>query len=98
MSLEHKNIHFILGFTKEKDIGSFLPLFPKNAKYTFCQANVPRAMDAKWLALQAALFDIKGKVIPEVNSALASVREKAGKEDIIFIGGSTFVVAELDNL
>jgi dihydrofolate synthase/folylpolyglutamate synthase len=98
MNLEHKKIHFILGFTKEKDIGSILPLFPKKANYTFCQANVPRALDAKWLALQAALYDIKGQVIPDVNSALAAVTEKAGSADIIFIGGSTFVVAELENL
>jgi dihydrofolate synthase/folylpolyglutamate synthase len=73
-------------------------MFPQNAYYTFCQANVPRAMDAKWLSLKAALFGINGKVIPDVNEALQSAREKAGDKDIIFIGGSTFVVAELKDL
>jgi dihydrofolate synthase/folylpolyglutamate synthase len=96
--LKYRQRYFILGFMKEKDIGFILPLFPTDAKYIFCQANVPRAMDAKWLSLQAALFDIDGEVIPDVNAALQHVMEKAGDEDIIYIGGSTFVVAELDNL
>jgi dihydrofolate synthase/folylpolyglutamate synthase len=98
LNMKYKKMHFVLGFTKEKDIGSILPLFPREAKYTFCQAKVPRAMDAKWLALQAALYDIKGEVIPDVNLAKQKVMEKARDNDIIFIGGSTFVVAELHNL
>lgn len=96
--MQYKDLYFILGFTKEKDISTILPLFPADASFYFCQANVPRAMDAKWLALKAALYDIKGEVIPDVNEALRVVKEKAGKRDIVFIGGSTFVVAELEDL
>ena len=96
--MKYNNLFFILGFTKEKDISTLLPLFPKNASYIFCQANVPRAKDAKWLALKAALYDINGQVIPDVNDALKAAIEKAGEQDIIFIGGSTFVVAELEDL
>jgi dihydrofolate synthase/folylpolyglutamate synthase len=55
-------------------------------------------MDAKWLALQAALYHIDGRFIPDVNTALKELLEKAGEEDVIFVGGSTFVVAELENL
>jgi dihydrofolate synthase/folylpolyglutamate synthase len=98
LNMKYRNLYFILGFMKEKDLGNILPLFPQNAFYTFCQANVPRAMDAKWLSLKAALFGINGKVIPDVNEALRKAREKAGDKDIIFIGGSTFVVAELKDL
>jgi len=96
--MQYKDLYFILGFTKEKDISTILPLFPADASFYFCQANVPRAMDANWLALKAALFDINGKVIPDVNEALRVVKEKAGRRDIVFIGGSTFVVAELEDL
>ena len=97
-SLKKGKLFCILGLMKEKDIAQILPIFPKNAEYIFCQARVPRAMDAKWLALQAALYHIDGQVIPDVNTALREAMEKAGKEDVIFIGGSTFVVAELDDL
>ena len=98
LNMKYRKLYFILGFMREKDIGSILPLLPAKADYTFCQADVPRAMDAKWLSLKAALFGLKGRVIPDVNEALRVVREKAGTRDIIFIGGSTFVVAELNEL
>jgi dihydrofolate synthase/folylpolyglutamate synthase len=97
-NLKMGKLYCIIGFMKEKDIAQILPFFPKEAEYVFCQANVPRAMDAKWLALKAALYHIDGRVIPDVNSALKEVMEKAGDEDVIFVGGSTFVVAELENL
>ncbi|MGD9329413.1 MAG: folylpolyglutamate synthase/dihydrofolate synthase family protein [Cyclobacteriaceae bacterium] len=96
--LKKRKLYCILGFMKEKDVAQILPLFPKDAEYIFCQANVPRAMDAKWLALQAALYHIDGRIIPDVNTALKELLEKAGEEDVIFVGGSTFVVAELENL
>jgi dihydrofolate synthase/folylpolyglutamate synthase len=96
--MQYNALYFVLGFTKEKDISTFLPLFPPDATFYFCQANVPRAMDAKWLALKAALYDIQGEVILDVNKALQAAKEKAGDQDIIFVGGSTFVVAELEDL
>jgi dihydrofolate synthase/folylpolyglutamate synthase len=98
VSLKKRKLFCILGFMKEKNVAQILPLFPKDAEYIFCQANVPRAMDAKWLALQAALYHIDGRVIPDVNTALKELLEKAEAEDVIFVGGSTFVVAELENL
>ena len=98
LKLEYKMLYCILGFMKEKDIGQILPLFPKDAQYVFCQPKVPRALDVKWLALKAALYDLKGEVIPDVNEALRVVLEKSSDGDIIFVGGSTFVVSELENL
>ncbi len=98
INLTKGKLYCILGFMKEKDIGQILPLFPKNAEYVFCQPKVPRALDVKWLALQAALYDLKGEVIPDVNEALRVVLEKSSDADIIFVGGSTFVVSELENL
>ncbi len=55
-------------------------------------------MDARWLALQAALYNLDGRVIADVNKALLTVLGKSGEEDVIFVGGSTFVVSELENL
>ena len=98
MNMKKGKLYCILGFMKEKDIGQILPLFPKNAEYVFCQPKVPRALDVKWLALQAALYDLKGEVIPDVNEALRVVLEKSSDADIIFVGGSTFVVSELEDL
>lgn len=98
LTMKCQKLHFILGFAKEKDISNILPLFPKDASYTFCQANVPRAMDAQWLGLQAALFNLDGLVIPDVNQALNHVMKVAGEKDVVFIGGSTFVVAEIKDL
>jgi len=89
---------FVLGFVKEKDIKMILPLFPKDALYYFCQANVPRAMDADILAREAENFDLKGKVIRDVNMAYRTAIRENGQNDIIYVGGSTFVVSELDCL
>jgi len=98
LKLQYNKLYFILGFMKEKDIGKILPLFPQDAEYVFCQPKVPRAMDTRWLALQAALYNLDGSVIADVNKALQMVLGKSGEEDVIFVGGSTFVVAELENL
>ncbi len=98
LSMPVNRYHFVLGFVKEKDIHSILPLFPQTASYYFCQADVPRAMDARILAYEAGLSGLKGRIIPDVNEALQEARKQSHKNDIIFIGGSTFVVSEIDTL
>ncbi|RFS14594.1 folylpolyglutamate synthase/dihydrofolate synthase family protein [Emticicia sp. C21] len=90
--------HFILGFVKDKNVEEILKLFPKDANYYFCQANSPRAMAAENLIKIAESIHISGYSILNVNDALKKVREIAQKDDFIYIGGSTFVVAELDEL
>lgn len=94
----HENLFMILGMSNDKDIGPVLSLLPQEASYTFCEAKLPRAMSAEVLREQAEAHGLKGRVIADVNEALDHVLEEAGENDLVFVGGSTFVVAELDNL
>ena len=70
-------------------------ILPKEADYYFTKAGIPRAMDEKDLADRAKKFGLKGEVFPTVKDALTQAKKEAGKNDLIFIGGSTFVVAEV---
>jgi dihydrofolate synthase/folylpolyglutamate synthase len=88
----------VIGMVKDKDISAVLQLLPQRANYYFCQSNIPRAMDAGILAEQAAAHGLRGKIIRDVNEAVKEAELNASKNDLIFIGGSTFVVAEIDNL
>lgn len=94
----YKNLFMIIGMVKDKDHGAVFNLLPKEAHYFFCQANIPRAMDAQELAKEAKAFGLIGAVLPNVNDALNMALQKAKPDDLIFVGGSTFVVAELNNL
>lgn len=93
-----KNLFIVLGMVKDKDISNVIRLLPREAYYFFCQATIPRALEAKFLAEKAKAAGLQGEVVQDVNKAIAAAKSKAGKEDFIFIGGSTFVVAEIDNL
>jgi dihydrofolate synthase / folylpolyglutamate synthase len=95
---QYKKLFIVLGMVKDKVRSEILALLPKEADYYFCQANIPRALEAHVLAHEALAFDLKGKVVPDVNEAIRQAKEKAGPDDFIFIGGSTFVVAEIENL
>ncbi|MBA4853365.1 folylpolyglutamate synthase/dihydrofolate synthase family protein [Emticicia sp. BO119] len=90
--------YFILGFVKDKNVEEILQLFPKDANYYFCQANSPRSMAAENLIKIAESIQLSGYSILNVNDALEKVRELAQKDDFIYIGGSTFVVAEINEL
>lgn len=91
----HKTLHFIFGTVGDKDPSAVLQLLPKNADYYFVKANLPRAMDAKELAIKAELVGLKGKIFSSIQSAFEKAKSVAGNNDLIFIGGSTFVVAEI---
>ena len=93
-----KKLFIVLGMVKDKDISSALHLLPKEAYYFFCQASIPRALDATILRDKANAIGLSGEIIKDVNRAIETAKTKADKEDFIFIGGSTFVVAEIDNL
>ena len=82
----------------DKDISALLQLFPKMASYYFCQAKIPRALPAASLAAQALEAGLHGVVIEDVNEAIKYARGVASPDDLIFIGGSTFVVGEIENL
>ncbi len=93
-----KDKYFILGFVKDKNIEEILKLFPKNAKFIFCMANSLRSMPPENLIEIANKVGISGYSILNVNDAIKFVLEKANQDDFIYIGGSTYVVAEIKNL
>lgn len=97
-SINYRRLHLVLGMVKDKDIADSLTLFPKEATFYFCQAKIPRALPAEELALQAKATGRQGVVVEDVNQALALARSAAQPDDLIFVGGSTFVVAEITKL
>jgi dihydrofolate synthase/folylpolyglutamate synthase len=94
----NSQLWMVIGMVNDKDISKVLDLLPKEATYIFCQANLPRAMDAELLASKALEKGLMGQVIPKVTDAIEFARKNAGTDDLIFIGGSTFVVAEIEDL
>ena len=90
----YKTLHFVIGMVNDKDIAGVLSLLPKDAIYYFTKASIPRALDEKQLMKIAAFFKLKGNTYPSVAEALAAARKNAEADDMIFIGGSTFIVAE----
>ncbi|MCI0751035.1 MAG: hypothetical protein L0Y35_04300 [Flammeovirgaceae bacterium] len=91
----YKNLHIVWGMVKDKDVMPVLSILPKHASYYFCQAKIPRALDAHVLCEKAREVRLSGVVVPDVNEAIASAMSRADKNDFIFIGGSTFVVGEI---
>ena len=91
---EYAQLHIVLGVVKEKDFSKILPFFPKEAKYYFCAANIPRSLDAKSLQLKASQNGLIGETYASVDEAVNAAKTVSKKEDLIYIGGSTFVVAE----
>lgn len=92
---EFDNLHFILGMVSDKDTDSILNHLPRSATYYFCSPNIPRAMDSYDLRDKAEASGLTGTVHTSVKKALTAAKKNAGKNDLIFAGGSTFVVAEL---
>ena len=92
---KYSNLHMVIGMVKDKDISSVLALLPKKATYYFCQPNLERALPATELVQQASNFQLKGKTFNTVEEALAAAKSSAHDDDLIFVGGSTFVVAEI---
>ena len=88
-------LHIVFGVVNDKDLKTVLPLFPKNAIYYFCKPNIPRGLDALELRQQCAKFQLIGEAYSSVDIAYKMALHTAGKNDFIFIGGSTFVVAEV---
>jgi len=91
---KQNQIHIIIGMVEDKDVDSVLKLLPEDAIYYFTKASIPRAMNEKVLAEKARCVGLKGKVYPVVKQAIDAAKEVADVRDIIFIGGSTFVVAD----
>lgn len=91
-------LFIVWGMVKDKAPGPILDLLPKYARYYFCQADIPRALDAHVLHAEAARYGLHGEVIRDVNAAKQAAIAAANPQDLIFIGGSTYVVAEINEL
>ena len=94
-SCTYRHLHFVIGMVNDKDVNSVLRILPREATYYFCKASIPRAMNEQELAGKARSCGLQGTTYPTVSEAYAAARKNAIPEDMIYIGGSTFVVAEV---
>ena len=92
---KYTDLHLVIGFVKDKNLEQILPLFPKNAHYYFCRPNIQRGLDELVLKTRALEFGLKGDTYSSVNEAVNAALGVADKTDFVFVGGSTFVVAEI---
>jgi dihydrofolate synthase/folylpolyglutamate synthase len=90
-----QKLHMVIGMVNDKDQSTVLSLLPAHARYYFTKANIPRAAEPEVLAAKAEAFKLRGECYPTVRQALSAALANAGKDDLVFIGGSTFVVAEI---
>ncbi|MGB5382578.1 MAG: folylpolyglutamate synthase/dihydrofolate synthase family protein [Lutimonas sp.] len=90
------NYLFVLGFVKEKNLEEILAIFPKTANYFFCKPEIPRGMEVKELKDKGNEVGLKGQMYPSVRAAYQAALARASEGDVIYVGGSTFVVAEMD--
>ncbi len=92
--MTYTSLHIVTGFVKDKEVEKVLPLFPGNAHYYFCKAQLPRALDEVTLTEMAAAHGLDGKAYPTVQHALQAAKQHAEKDDMILVCGSCFIVAE----
>lgn len=92
---KYDNLYIVFGVVNDKDLASILPLLPKEAKYFFAKPDNLRGLEPEILAAKAGEFDLIGEVCSSIPNAYAKARGVAGAEDLIYVGGSTFVVAEI---
>jgi len=93
--LDFDKLHVVFGMVSDKDMPGILMLLPKNATYYFCKPVIPRGLDAEILKKEADSAGLSGQTYPSVLQALHAARENAKYQDLVFVGGSTFVVAEV---
>lgn len=93
--LSYDRLHIVFGVVNDKDVTYILKLLPVNARYYFCKANLPRALGQQELKNQAQSFGLKGEAYDTVYDAFLAAKNAAENSDFVFIGGSTFVVAEI---
>lgn len=93
--LRYNRLHIVLGMVNDKNIDGILQMLPQSAVYYFCKAAIPRGLDAGILASKAIEFGLRGEIYDSVWAAFNKARYSAGMDDVVFVGGSTFVVAEV---
>lgn len=94
----YSHLYMILGFVKEKDLNPILAMLPENAKLIFCEPKIPRALLIDELKAKTSHLKQECDYVQDVNEAIKLAKTKAAADDMIYIGGSTFVVAEIDGL
>lgn len=92
---KYEKLHIVFGMVNDKDIEGVLSIMPKDATYYFCQASVKRAMPSQQLKTLAEAHELKGNTFANVLDAYNSARQNASQNDFIYIGGSSFIVADL---
>ncbi|MDN3658772.1 folylpolyglutamate synthase/dihydrofolate synthase family protein [Ferruginibacter paludis] len=90
-----RTIHFIMGMVKDKEVSKVLSLLPSNARYYFTNAHIPRALPAAELQAKASTAGLTGNCFDDVNDAIHSAKNAAGKDDVIIVCGSVFLVGEV---
>jgi dihydrofolate synthase/folylpolyglutamate synthase len=94
-TINYKQLHFVLGMVNDKNENKILNLLPKDGYYYFCKPNIARGLGVEKLFLKASNYQLKGEKFDSVNLAYEQAKKEAKPEDLIFIGGSTFVAAEV---
>jgi dihydrofolate synthase/folylpolyglutamate synthase len=94
-SMDVENLHFVLGFVNDKDLDAILRLFPKSATYYFTRADIPRALSERDLKTKAEAYGLMGDAYPASAEALNEAETQAQSGDLIYVGGSTFLVSEV---
>ncbi|HTH81825.1 MAG TPA: folylpolyglutamate synthase/dihydrofolate synthase family protein [Mucilaginibacter sp.] len=94
-AVNYKHLHMVIGMVNDKDSSKVLAMLPKKAVYYFCRPDIPRGLEAESLKTKAESFGLHGDAYPSVKAALAAAQENAEDNDLVFVGGSTFVVAEV---
>lgn len=88
-------LHFVLGVVNDKDIDKMLALLPKEARYYFCKANIPRGLKTSILKKKAKQYGLRGNCYKSVKAAYTQAKSNADSKDVVFVGGSAFTVAEV---
>ena len=91
----HQALHIVIGMVNDKDVNTVLSMLPQDATYYFTQASVKRAMPSDQFSQEASRHGLKGQCYPTVHDAYLAAKAASSEEDLIFIGGSTFIVADL---
>lgn len=97
-ALKPTQVHMVFGAVNDKDVTTILQLLPKHYTYYFCQAQIPRALPVTELKEKANTVGLVGEAYATVAEAIAAAKRNAKPDEVIFIGGSTFVVAEIEEL
>lgn len=92
---EYDNLRIVMGMVNDKDISTVLSMMPKHAVYYFTQASVKRAMPCRDFKAKAAGYGLEGDAYPTVKQAYEAALHDASQNDLVFVGGSSFIVADL---